>query len=102
MYINIVRRPFKSNGVKYLAGQLITDPASIKRFKAKVNEGIIVSLERKSKTTIPTIKFLEQKLNANILEPVKEYLAYIDGKKVEDNKEVEDPAVDKQEEASEE
>ncbi|MNB69312.1 hypothetical protein D3C75_158400 [compost metagenome] len=43
--INVVKRPFKSNGVHYAAGTVITDPAAIRLFRTKVNEGKIVEVD---------------------------------------------------------
>lgn len=43
--INVVKRPFKSNGVHYAAGTVITDPAAIRLFRTKVNEGKIVVVD---------------------------------------------------------
>lgn len=37
-----VKRPFKSLGKFYKAGSIITDPASIKYFRDKIDEGIVV------------------------------------------------------------
>lgn len=43
--INIVKRPFKSNGFYFAAGSVITDPAAIRLFKTKVSEGKIVEVD---------------------------------------------------------
>jgi hypothetical protein len=42
----IVRRPFKSVGMFYGVGSVIEDPTKIKRFKSKVKEGKIVSVDK--------------------------------------------------------
>lgn len=43
--INVVVRPFRSNGVFYAAGTVISDPAAIRYYRGKVNEGKIVAVD---------------------------------------------------------
>lgn len=78
MQIILAVKNFKSCGVFYRAGQVITDPASIKMYKSKVQEGKILVLDRHSKDAVAKIKFLEQKLGVSILKEVKEYLASLE------------------------
>ena len=40
----VVRRPFKSFGISYTAGSVITEPTRIKRFKGKLAEGKIIEV----------------------------------------------------------
>ena len=42
--VKIVKRPFKSNGVFYAAGSVITDPAEIRLYKTKVKDGRIIDV----------------------------------------------------------
>ncbi|MNU34904.1 hypothetical protein D3C71_234910 [compost metagenome] len=43
--ISVVKRPFKTNGVFYAAGTVITDPAAIRLYRTKVAEGKIVEVD---------------------------------------------------------
>lgn len=78
MLINIVVRPFKSYGEKYSAGQIISDPASIKRFKSKVIEGKIKVFDRSASDTVSRIRFLEKKLGISIEAEVRAYCKTVD------------------------
>lgn len=78
MLINIVVRPFKSYGEKYSAGQIISDPASIKRFKSKVIEGKIKVFDRSASDTVSKIRFLEKKLGVSIEAEVRAYCKAVD------------------------
>lgn len=84
MLINIVVKPFTSYGKRYLAGQIISDPASIKRFKSKVIEGKIITLYRYSKNTLQHIRFLEKKLGCSIEQEVRDYCKSVDSAKFDD------------------
>ena len=78
MFINIVVRPFKSYGEQYSAGQIISDPASIKRFKSKVIEGKIKVFDRSARDTVSQIRFLEKKLGISIEAEVRAYCKAVD------------------------
>ena len=78
MFINIVVKPFRSYGVRYLAGQIISDPASIKRFKSKVIEGKIKVFDRSARDTVSQIRFLEKKLGVSIEAEVRAYCKAVD------------------------
>lgn len=78
MFINIVVRPFKSYGEQYSAGQIISDPASIKRFKSKVIEGKIKVFDRSASDTVSKIRFLEKKLGISIEAEVRAYCKAVD------------------------
>jgi hypothetical protein len=43
--ISVVKHPFKTNGVFYAAGTVITDLAAIRLYRTKVNEGKIVEVD---------------------------------------------------------
>lgn len=43
--INVVKRPFRSNGVFYAAGSIIKEPAVVRLFRSKVAEGKIVIVD---------------------------------------------------------
>lgn len=43
--ISVVKRPFKTNGVFYAAGTVITDLAAIRLYRTKVAEGKIVEVD---------------------------------------------------------
>lgn len=90
MLINIVVRPFKSYGEKYSAGQIISDPASIKRFKSKVIEGKIKVFDRSASDTVSRIRFLEKKLGISIEAEVRAYCKAVDAA----NEEVVDESVE--------
>ena len=78
MFINIIVKPFRSYGVRYLAGQIISDPASIKRFKSKVIEGKIKVFDRSASDTVSRIRFLEKKLGISIEAEVRAYCKAVD------------------------
>lgn len=78
MLIYIVKSGFRNKGKRFIAGDVITNPAEIKNLRFKVSVGQIITLERKSHKTIPIIRFLEHKLGRSILAEVKSYLASVD------------------------
>lgn len=62
--IAFVKRPFKSNGIFYGVGSLIKDPSSIRYYKSKVFDGIIVELTKD--TPKHTIRNLEAKYGVDL------------------------------------
>lgn len=64
--VNIVKRPFKSNGIYYTAGSLIDDPSVIRNFNTKVMGGKIIQVSKDSDPAI--IKELEARFNIKINE----------------------------------
>ena len=48
----VVKRPFKCFGKTYTAGSVITEPATIKRFKGKLAEGKIIEVTEQTYESI--------------------------------------------------
>lgn len=48
----VVKRPFKNLGKVYVAGTVIAEPATIKRFKGKLAEGKIIEVTEQTYSTI--------------------------------------------------
>ncbi|MMZ45702.1 hypothetical protein D3C75_232910 [compost metagenome] len=58
--LNVVRRPFKTNGLFYAAGTVIDDPAAIRLFRNKVNEGKIVQVDEHNLEAMATYLYHKQ------------------------------------------
>ena len=77
----LVKRPFKNYGTVYTAGTVITEPATIKRFKGKLAEGkIIVVTEQNYKVTA---KYFKDKYHVEI-PPMSDKPVDTDATKVEE------------------
>lgn len=60
----VVKRPFKNLGNVYTAGSVISEPASIKRFKGKVAEGKIIEVTEHNYDE--TAKYFKSKYGVDI------------------------------------
>lgn len=60
---DLVIRPFKSNGVLYERGTVITDPSLIRRYIMKVREGKILQVDLENEKSAYKFDILTQKHN---------------------------------------
>lgn len=66
LLINVVKRPFKSGGKLYPAGEIIDDPAGIKLFRTKVREGKIIEVDEHN--LLDAINYLKHRRGVNVSE----------------------------------
>lgn len=60
----VVKRAFKNLGKTYTAGSVITEPASIKRFKGKLAEGKIIEVTEQTYDSVA--KYFKDKYGVNL------------------------------------
>lgn len=70
--VYLVKRPFKSKGVFYDIGDVITDIAAIKRIKSKVTEGRLIVINTETYTKY--VAFFKSKFNLDIKEACEKAL----------------------------
>lgn len=72
LYLNVVKKPFKSGGKFYPAGSVITSPVGIKLYKTKVKDGVIIKVdEHNLESTLTYLKY-RRKASEEILKNVSQ------------------------------
>jgi hypothetical protein len=98
--VNVTKRPFTSNGVHYAAGTVITDPAAIRLFRSKVNDGKVIKVDEHNldstiayfsvRVGVDVAESLTAAVKGTVNEPVVEPVADVVEPKVETKVETKD------------
>ena len=79
--IFVARKPFKTCGIFYALGSIITDPSAIKFFRTKLREGKIVEVDESNAERIA--EYVNAKTNVNPIEDFKSAIEEANKKAIE-------------------
>ena len=69
---DIVARPFKTNGMLFEVGSVVTDPSLIRRYLLKIREGKVLRVDLANETSKARFDKLVLKHNLNVENILKE------------------------------
>lgn len=75
--LNIVRKPFKSNGTFYPAGTIIKDPAGISLLKTKIKDKWIVQVDEHGITSLDEFFIVKKGVSEKFLKGQQEYVGKV-------------------------